>query len=111
MSTVDFDFRSYRKLNSVNIGSLNKTLSLTGKLECKTIPELSDSDIDDGRRCDYFGTPIAKGGNHRISFPDKIGSQKGKLSQVYEVESFKKFNMDVSLKKNKENTDACCSIF
>jgi hypothetical protein len=60
-----------------------------------------------GKRVDQLGNEIRKGGKkHRIVFADK-SAEKLPLEQVYIVESYKKYNGDIS----ESTTKNCCVIF
>mmetsp|Transcript_12867 Transcript_12867/g.12768 ORF Transcript_12867/g.12768 Transcript_12867/m.12768 type:complete len:144 (+) Transcript_12867:21-452(+) len=102
----------FKKMHSLVLGSPTKKIQTSVKVECKTLQDISydsfsGSDDDDNQRFDKYGNPIMRGGNHRISFADKI-AKKHTLSEVYEVESFKRYNTDVSQRKRNES---CCTIF
>jgi hypothetical protein len=60
-------------------------------------------------RKDRFGNLIEPGAkSHKISFRDKIG--KGKLKDIYLVESYKKYNGMDDLQEE-TNVTCKCSIF
>ena len=71
--------------------------------------EFSDEDEERVlRRFDINGVQIKKGNkSHRIMFADTIKGQERPLTQIYLVESYKKYNRDMS----RVPADSCCTIF
>ena len=73
------------------------------------MPQIRKHSIKKKRdRLDIYGHPIKRGGKkHKVVFADH--KQLGKpLYLIHEVESFKKYNTDMSARGSNK---ACCSIF
>ena len=60
------------------------------------------------KRIDRFGTPIARGGKHKVTFIDRI--TKISFVEVIKIESFKEYNkMEEVSANNRKNY--CCLFF
>jgi len=68
---------------------------------------LDDENNKKPKRSDIFGNKIKKGGKkHKVVFADHRAAQQP-LFHIHVVESYKKFNTDVSSKRHNH----CCLIF
>ena len=62
--------------------------------------------VEMGSRTDRVGNSIVKGDkSHRITFADQVSKDRSKLTDVYYVESYKKYNYE-----NSYGQDNCCTI-
>jgi hypothetical protein len=61
-------------------------------------------------RIDAFGNPIKKGfKNYKVSFIDMISINKKSIVNIVDVESYKKYNVDMSQDSHLRNpSDKCC---
>jgi hypothetical protein len=58
------------------------------------------------KRVDRFGTPIARGGKHKVTFIDRI--TKSSFTEVIKIESYKEFNKMEEVSNNRKNY--CCFL-
>ena len=67
-------------------------------------------DMGERPRMDNFNSVIKPGGKQRVVFADEfaVASRKRRLADVHIVESFKKYNRDMS---RHPATEACCTVF
>ena len=59
------------------------------------------------KRVDRFGTPISRGGKHKVTFIDRI--TKNSFVEVIKIESFKEYNKMEEVTNNRKNY--CCLFF
>ena len=78
---------------------------INGKTELRSCMKDSTYNCDADRRSDRFKTEIQWGTTkHKITFADQI--ERKPLAQVYQVESYKRYNMDDGGDQN-----PCCTLF
>ena len=62
--------------------------------------------FETGKRTDRFGNMIIHGGNHKVTFIDRVS--KNNFTEVVKVENFKEYNKMEDISNNKGN--GCCFI-
>jgi hypothetical protein len=62
--------------------------------------------FETGKRTDRFGNMIIHGGNHKVTFIDRVS--KNNFTEVVKVENFKEYNKMEEISNNKGN--GCCFI-
>ena len=62
--------------------------------------------FETGKRTDRFGNMIIHGGNHKVTFIDRVS--KNNFTEVVKVENFKEYNKMEDISNNKGN--GCCYI-
>ena len=60
------------------------------------------------KRSDVYGCPIVKGGNHRVTFIDKVTQKR--FFEIIDIESYKEFNKTEELKSSSSHMNTCCGI-
>ena len=62
--------------------------------------------FETGKRTDRFGNMIIHGGNHKVTFIDRVS--KNNFTEVVKVENYKEYNKMEEITNNKGN--GCCLI-
>ena len=62
--------------------------------------------FETGKRTDRFGNMIIHGGNHKVTFIDRVS--KNNFTEVVKVENYKEYNKMEEISNNKGN--GCCLI-
>ena len=93
-----------KEINNSNDNSKNEKICLNTNIKKNNKQNIDLYFLP--KRVDRFGTPITRGGKHKVTFIDRI--TKSSFTEVIKIESYKEFNKMEEVSNNRKNY--CCFL-